>query len=52
MSLAARCLVRRTLDIIHVAAALAVGAKEFVTFDSRQAAVATRAGLTVKPESA
>jgi hypothetical protein len=39
----------RTLDIIHVAAALAVGAKEFVTFDARQAAVATRAGLRVNP---
>jgi len=39
----------RTLDIIHVAAALVVGAKEFVTFDHRQAALAKAAGLTVKP---
>jgi predicted nucleic acid-binding protein len=29
----------RTLDIIHVAAAPVIGAKEFVTFDGRQAAM-------------
>jgi predicted nucleic acid-binding protein len=39
----------RTLDIIHVAAALVLGAKDFVTFDVRQGAVAGKAGLTVKP---
>jgi len=39
----------RTLDIIHVAAALVIGTKEFVTFDARERALATRAGLTVKP---
>ncbi len=39
----------RTLDIIHVAAALVMGAKEFVTFDHRQAALARTAGLAVKP---
>ena len=39
----------RTLDIIHVAAALIIGAKEFVTFDGRQAALAKQVGLTVKP---
>ena len=39
----------RTLDIIHVAAALAVNAKDFVTFDSRQAALARQVGLNVKP---
>ncbi len=39
----------RTLDIIHVAAALVIGAKEFVTFDGRQGALARQAGLTVKP---
>ena len=39
----------RTLDIIHVAAALVLGAKEFVTFDARQGALAKQAGLTVKP---
>ena len=39
----------RTLDIIHVAAALVLKAKEFVTFDARQGALAKQAGLTVKP---
>jgi hypothetical protein len=39
----------RTLDIIHVAAALVLGAKEFVTFDGRQGALAKKVGLTVKP---
>lgn len=39
----------RTLDILHVAAALVVGAKEFVTFDARQGALASRIGLRVKP---
>jgi len=39
----------RTLDIIHVAAALIIGATEFVTFDGRQGAIAKQAGLTVKP---
>jgi predicted nucleic acid-binding protein len=39
----------RTLDIIHVAAALVLGAKEFVTFDVRQGVMAKQAGLTVKP---
>ena len=39
----------RTLDIIHVAAALVIGAREFITFDGRQAALARQAGLTVKP---
>ena len=39
----------RTLDIIHVAAAVVIGATEFVTFDGRQAALAKLAGLAVKP---
>ena len=39
----------RTLDIIHVAASLVMEVKEFVTFDSRQAALAKLAGLNVKP---
>jgi len=39
----------RTLDIIHVAAAIVIGTKEFVTFDGRQGALAKHAGLTVKP---
>lgn len=32
-----------------VAAAAVIGAKEFVTFDQRQAALARTAGLDVKP---
>lgn len=39
----------RTLDIIHVAAALVMGVKEFATFDHRQAALARSAGVAVKP---
>ena len=39
----------RTLDILHVAAAVVVGAKEFVTFDSRQRALAKKAGLKARP---
>jgi predicted nucleic acid-binding protein len=39
----------RTLDIIHVAAALVLGIKVFVPFDVRQGALAKKAGLTVKP---
>jgi len=38
----------RSLDIIHVAAALVIGVKEFVTLDHRQAALARAAGLTVR----
>ena len=38
----------RTLDIIHVAAALVLGAREFVTFDARQGALAKKVGLTVR----
>ena len=37
----------RSLDILHVAAAIAVEAGVFVTADSRQAEVARRAGLEV-----
>ena len=39
----------RTLDLLHVAAALSLGVKTFVTFDERQRAVAKLEGLTVKP---
>ena len=39
----------RTLDIIHVAAALLIGCKDFVTFDPRQSALARQLGLVVKP---
>ena len=38
----------RSMDILHVAAALVIRAKNFVTFDARQAALATKAGLKVK----
>ena len=39
----------RSLDILHVAAALASGATEFCTFDTRQGKLARRAGLRVQP---
>jgi predicted nucleic acid-binding protein len=39
----------RTLDILHVAAALCLGMETFVTFDERQRALAKLKGLTVKP---
>jgi len=35
-----------SLDILHVAAALVIGARQFITFDKRQAALAAKAGLT------
>lgn len=38
----------RSLDIIHVATAVAWAAPSFVTGDQRQAATATAAGLTVE----
>ena len=38
----------RTLEIIHVAAALVIGVRDFVTFDHRQAALAKLNGLAVK----
>lgn len=41
----------RTLDILHVAAAVVIGAKNFVTFDARQAALATKAGMKVKGQA-
>jgi predicted nucleic acid-binding protein len=39
----------RGLDILHVATALELGAKEFLTFDSRQGVLAKAVGLKVKP---
>ena len=39
----------RSLDVLHVAAAVTLGAREFLTFDTRQAALAKAAGLKVKP---
>lgn len=39
----------RAMDIPHVAMALFVGARDFYTFDSRQATLAKAAGLRIKP---
>ena len=39
----------RSLDTLHVATALALGAKELLTFDARQRLLAKAAGLRVKP---
>ena len=39
----------RAFDILHVAAAVALGAKTFFTFDVRQKALAQKAGLKVRP---
>ena len=35
----------RSLDILHVASALVLGAEQFVTFDTRQGVLAAAAGL-------
>ena len=39
----------RSLDILHVAAALVLGATEFCTFDTRQGKLAKATGLHVQP---
>jgi predicted nucleic acid-binding protein len=39
----------RGFDILHIATALELGAKEFLTFDARQSALATAEKLKVKP---
>jgi predicted nucleic acid-binding protein len=39
----------RSLDIVHVAAALLLGAKGFLSFDDRQRRIAKAEGLKVKP---
>jgi predicted nucleic acid-binding protein len=39
----------RYLDMLHVASALLVHAKRFLTFDARQGKLAKAAGLQVKP---
>ncbi len=39
----------RSFDILHVAAAVTLGAKAFYTFDVRQTALAKKAGLKVRP---
>ena len=39
----------RGFDVMHVAAAVALGIKNFFTFDARQKTLAVKAGLKVKP---
>jgi predicted nucleic acid-binding protein len=39
----------RSMDILHVAAALSMGAREFLSFDGNQTRLASAEGLTVKP---
>jgi predicted nucleic acid-binding protein len=39
----------RSLDILHVAIALSLGARTFLSFDDRQRTLAERVGLTVGP---
>lgn len=39
----------RSFDILHVAAAVTLGAQAFYTFDVRQKALAKKAGLKVRP---
>ena len=40
---------RRAFDILHVATALELEAKQFLTFDGGQSALAKAVGLKVKP---
>ena len=40
---------QRTIDLLHVAAAIESGTKLFLTFDQRQCGLAKAAGLQVKP---
>ena len=39
----------RASDVLHVATAAALGAKQFYTFDIRQKALARKAGMKVRP---
>ncbi|MFV1996057.1 MAG: type II toxin-antitoxin system VapC family toxin [Verrucomicrobiales bacterium] len=39
----------RAMDILHVAAAEVLGIREFLTFDTRQKALARKIGMTVRP---
>jgi len=39
----------RSLDLLHIAAALVLGAREFFSFDDRQRKAAASEGLNVKP---
>jgi len=41
----------RTMDVLHVACALQLSPKQFISFDERQRALAIHAGLEVAPES-
>jgi len=38
----------RAMDVLHVAAAVALGAKVFLSFDARQSTLAAKAGMTVQ----
>jgi len=38
-----------TMDVLHIASALTLGATDFLTFDQNQAELTTVLGLTVKP---
>ncbi len=40
----------RGMDVLHVASAVSLGAREFLTFDQRQAELARQAGLIVGPQ--
>jgi hypothetical protein len=39
----------RGFDVLHVAVAIVLGTKNFLTFDGRQKSLAIKAGLKVKP---
>jgi predicted nucleic acid-binding protein len=39
----------QSMDILHVATALSMGAREFLSFDVNQTRLASVEGLTVKP---
>lgn len=39
----------RGFDVLHVASAIALGTKNFLTFDARQKSLAVKAGLKVEP---
>jgi predicted nucleic acid-binding protein len=39
----------RGFDVLHVAAAIALGTRNFLTFDARQMSLAVKAGLKVNP---
>jgi len=40
----------RAMDVLHVAAAAVLGIGQFLTFDTRQKALARKSGMTVRPE--